>query len=66
MLFRSNTREGTIDLDLAALGIPSPPGDAPAFAAHDLLSGAVYAWGSRPYVRLDPTACAHVISVRTL
>ena len=60
-------REGVIELDLAALGIPSPAGDGPALAAHDLLSGAVYAWGARPYVRLDPrVACAHIISVRTL
>nr|WP_304518594.1 alpha-1,4-glucan--maltose-1-phosphate maltosyltransferase [Actinotalea sp. JY-7876] len=62
------TREAVIDLDLAAIGVPAPAdGDSPAFAAHDLLSGAVYAWGSHPYVRLDPWAqCAHIIGVRTL
>jgi starch synthase (maltosyl-transferring) len=61
------TREGVIDLDLAALGVPTPAGDGPAFAAHDLLSGSVHAWGAHPYVRLDPAvACAHIISVRTL
>jgi starch synthase (maltosyl-transferring) len=61
-----NVREGQIDLDLGALGVTAPPGDAPAFAAHDLLSGAVYAWGARPYVRLDPDTCAHIVAVRTL
>ena len=62
-----STREAVVDLDLAALGIAAPDGDAPAFEAHDLLSGAVYAWGARPFVRLDPwTQCAHIIGVRTL
>ncbi|WP_199423740.1 alpha-1,4-glucan--maltose-1-phosphate maltosyltransferase [Actinotalea solisilvae] len=62
------TREAVLDLDLAALGVHAPHDqDAPAFAAHDLLSGAVYAWGAHPYVRLDPwTQCAHIIGVRTL
>lgn len=62
------TREAVVDLDLAALGVHAPHDDgAPAFAAHDLLSGAVYAWGAHPYVRLDPwTQCAHIIGVRTL
>ena len=33
----------------------------------DLLSGATYAWGAHPYVRLDPvTQVAHVLSVRAL
>ena len=63
-----HTQEATVDLDLAGLGIPVPADPAaPAFAAHDLLSGAVYAWGAHPYVRLDPLAqVAHVIGVRTL
>lgn len=62
------TRGAVVDLDLAALGVHAPHDDgAPAFAAHDLLSGAVYAWGAHPYVRLDPwTQCAHIIGVRTL
>ncbi len=56
-----NVREGTVTLDLAALGLP--PGST--FAAQDLLSGAVYAWGETPYVRLDPFhQVAHIISVR--
>ncbi|GEN78395.1 alpha-1,4-glucan--maltose-1-phosphate maltosyltransferase [Actinotalea fermentans] len=64
-------QESTIDLDLAAIGVPErrSGGDpsAPAFAAHDLLSGAVYAWGAHPYVRLDPLEqVAHVVGVRTL
>ncbi|MBO1750834.1 alpha-1,4-glucan--maltose-1-phosphate maltosyltransferase [Actinotalea sp. BY-33] len=57
--------EGVIELDLEALGIPD--GDGALFGAHDLLSGATYAWGARPYVRLDPwSQCAHVITVRPL
>ena len=62
------TRETTLHLDLAALGVTAPHDPtAPAFAAHDLLSGAVYAWGAQPFVRLDPfVQCAHVIGVRTL
>ncbi|MBC7291357.1 MAG: alpha-1,4-glucan--maltose-1-phosphate maltosyltransferase [Actinotalea sp.] len=63
-----HTRDGVVHLDLAALGLPAPADDdAPVLAAHDLLSGAVYAWGAHPYVRLDPWGqCAHVIHVRTL
>ena len=62
------TREAVVSLDLEALGLHAPhEADAPLFAAHDLLSGAVYAWGAKPYVRLDPwTQCAHIIGVRTL
>ncbi len=59
-------REGTISLDLAALGLPAhgPAGDV-LFAAHDELSGFTYAWGSDPFVSLDPhVQCAHVIHVR--
>ena len=63
-----HAQESTIDLDLAAIGVAAPAdAAAPAFAAHDLLSGAVFAWGARPYVRLDPLEqVAHVIGVRTL
>jgi starch synthase (maltosyl-transferring) len=63
-----HTQEAVVDLDLAALGVAAPADPAaPAFAAHDLLSGAVYAWGAHPYVRLDPyEQVAHVIGVRTL
>lgn len=63
-----HVQESTIDLDLTAIGV-TPPADpsAAAFAAHDLLSGAVYAWGAHPYVRLNPhEQVAHVIGVRTL
>lgn len=63
-----HTQESTIDLDLAAIGVtPTADPAAPAFAAHDLLSGTVFAWGAHPYVRLDPLEqVAHVIGVRTL
>lgn len=62
------TQESTIDLDLTAIGVtPGADPAAPAFAAHDLLSGAVFAWGAHPFVRLDPLEqVAHVIGVRTL
>ena len=61
------THQGTISLDLAALGIAPGGGDGDAlFAAHDELSGATYPWGARPFVRLDPhVQCAHLIHVRT-
>ncbi|WP_024287762.1 alpha-1,4-glucan--maltose-1-phosphate maltosyltransferase [Cellulomonas sp. KRMCY2] len=63
-----STREGLIDLDLEAIGVQPPTDpDAPCFAAHDLFTGAVHAWGAQPFVRLDPwTQCAHIIGVRTL
>jgi starch synthase (maltosyl-transferring) len=61
------TREAVVTLDLTALGLPDPGDDRPAFAAEDLLSGEVYAWGAAPFVRLDPwNRCAHIIGVRTL
>lgn len=63
-----HVREGLVHLDLSALGVEAPHDpEAPAFAAHDLLSGATYAWGAHPYVRLDPQQqVAHVLAVRTL
>jgi len=60
------THEGIVYLDLEALGVP-PRGSAGGalFAAHDELSGATYAWGGEPFVRLDPhVQCAHLIHVR--
>ncbi len=65
------TREGTIELDLSALGVPAPaPGSDPGTAlmeARDELSGETYYWGANPYFRLDPHAnCAHVLAVRPL
>ena len=63
-----NVRDGFLQLDLEALGIAAPAEpDATAFAAYDQLSGAVYAWGESPYVRLDPwSQCAHIVTVRHL
>ena len=50
--------------DLAALGLSAGADDAPAFNAHDLLTGATYAWGSEAYVRLNPFEnVAHIIQV---
>ena len=60
--------ESIVHLDLAALGVePEHTPTTPSFAAHDLLSGATYAWGHEAFVRLDPTVqCAHIIEVRSL
>ena len=51
--------EDTLWLDLGALGLPA------AIEAHDELTGATFAWGDSPYVRLDPAdAPAHVLHLR--
>ncbi|WP_434056409.1 alpha-1,4-glucan--maltose-1-phosphate maltosyltransferase [Georgenia sunbinii] len=65
------TRDGTVKLDLEALGIAAPapgsPAGTPVLAATDELSGETYFWSDQPYVRLDPhEACAHVLAVRAL
>jgi starch synthase (maltosyl-transferring) len=55
-----NVREGHVELDLTALGLP----EGATFAVRDLLSGAQYTWNATPYVRLTPTTqVAHVLSV---
>jgi starch synthase (maltosyl-transferring) len=62
-----STRAGVVTLDLKALGV-TPRGESGqvSFAAHDVLSGATYAWGEQPYVHLDPNSqVAHIIHVRT-
>ncbi|MEP7158889.1 MAG: alpha-1,4-glucan--maltose-1-phosphate maltosyltransferase [Chloroflexota bacterium] len=55
-------QSGTLDLDLAALGVAD---DAP-FAAHDLLDGETYLWrGPRPWIELDPSVrAAHIFELR--
>ncbi|QFZ21697.1 maltotransferase domain-containing protein [Saccharothrix syringae] len=51
-------QEGTVRLDLDALGLPEH------FPAHDGVSGQTWRWGRENYVRLDPaTAVAHVVDV---
>ncbi|BDZ42994.1 hypothetical protein GCM10025865_22930 [Paraoerskovia sediminicola] len=51
----------TVDLDLAALGVPE---GHDTVDVHDLLSGDPYTWDAHPYVRLDPYyRVAHVIEV---
>jgi starch synthase (maltosyl-transferring) len=53
-------REGTVTLDLDALGLEWAGG----CTVHDLLSGATYQWGEVNYVRLDPfTNPAHIFHV---
>ncbi|MEO8626259.1 MAG: maltotransferase domain-containing protein [Candidatus Limnocylindrales bacterium] len=58
------TRAGTLELDLAALGLPA---DAP-YEARDLLDGATYTWrGARNWVSLDPEVrAAHLLWLRRL
>jgi starch synthase (maltosyl-transferring) len=56
-----HARESMVYLDLEALGMEG----GGRFAAHDLLTGATYAWGQEAFVRLDPaTNPAHIIHVR--
>jgi len=55
-----SVREATVDLDTAALGVDPDE----VFEVRDELTGEVYQWGARNYVRLDPfTAPAHVFAV---
>jgi starch synthase (maltosyl-transferring) len=55
------TRETTVHLDMAALGLS--PGDS--FVAHDLITGASWHWGEHNFVRLGPEAePVHIIHVR--
>jgi starch synthase (maltosyl-transferring) len=54
-------REGTVHLDLPALGLDW--GDR--VIAHDEVTGETYDWGDANYVRLDPVrAVAHVLSLQ--
>ncbi|MFI9814581.1 maltotransferase domain-containing protein [Saccharothrix variisporea] len=51
-------QEGTLRLDLAALGLQD------RFPAHDEVTGQTWRWGAENYVRLDPaTAVAHIVDV---
>jgi starch synthase (maltosyl-transferring) len=57
------TRETTVHLDMAALGMR--PGDT--FVAHDLITGASWRWGERNFVRLGPDSePVHIIDVRRI
>lgn len=52
---------GSVDLDLAALGIEAPGGH---FTVVDELDGSTYTWGSHNWVELSPvTRLGHVFSV---
>jgi starch synthase (maltosyl-transferring) len=56
-----NAHEGTVSLDLPALGLEWQDG----FPVHDEVTGTVYHWGQKNYVRLDPAhEPAHLFSVR--
>jgi starch synthase (maltosyl-transferring) len=56
-----HVQDGTLGLDLVALGLPV---DRP-FDVHDELSGETYTWwGPNPYVRFEPwVRVAHVLAV---
>ena len=54
------TREGTISMDMPALGFDWHE----RFAAHDELSGQTFHWGQFDFVRLDPAVePAHVLTI---
>jgi starch synthase (maltosyl-transferring) len=56
------TRESTVHLDMAALGLR--PGET--FVAHDLITGASWPWGEHNFVRLGPDSePVHIIHVRS-
>jgi starch synthase (maltosyl-transferring) len=56
------TRETTVHLDMAALGL----GDLDSFVVHDEITGADWTWAQHNYVRLDPHhEPAHVLTVRS-
>src|SRR4249919_3715016 len=56
------TRETTVHLDLAALGLH--PGDS--FVVHDEITAEDWSWGQHNYVRLDPAhEPAHILTVRS-
>jgi starch synthase (maltosyl-transferring) len=53
-------QEGTVTLDLAALGLP----DQARFRVRDEVTGESFDWGAANYVKLDPNlAVAHIVSV---
>ncbi len=53
-----HTREGTVHLDRAALGLDE------SFEVEDLLGGGRFTWSPDAFVRLDPAlSCAHVMRV---
>ena len=57
-----STRETTIHLDMAALGLDW----ADRFLVHDEVTGADWTWGEHNYVRLDPfDEPAHILTVRS-
>ncbi|PPK62360.1 DUF3416 domain-containing protein [Actinokineospora auranticolor] len=54
-------QEGTLWLDLAALGLDPDT----AHAAHDEVSGQTWRWGRANYIRIDPwTSVAHIVHIR--
>ncbi len=56
------TRETTIHLDVAALGLePTAP-----FTARDLLTGETFTWWADAYVKLGPGRSAHVVEITPL
>ena len=57
-----STRETTVHLDMAALGLDW----ADRFLVHDEVTGADWTWGEHNYVRLDPfDEPVHILTVRS-
>ncbi|AEI12922.1 alpha-1,4-glucan--maltose-1-phosphate maltosyltransferase [Cellulomonas gilvus] len=55
-----NTREGVVELDLTAFGLPA----GRPVRAHDVLRDEHYEWGSSVFVRIDPAERpAHVVAL---
>ncbi|TKV27472.1 alpha-1,4-glucan--maltose-1-phosphate maltosyltransferase [Arthrobacter sp. NamB2] len=61
-----STRESTVSLDLAQLGLDAADYDANGtFLVDDLITGQTFTWGEHNYVRLDPhVEPAHILSIR--
>lgn len=61
-----NTREATLKIDTEAFGFQPRWDSTPVFEVTDELSGHTFLWNDRPFVRLSPSAPAHVLSVKVL
>ena len=58
-LDQDNTVESDVYLDMGSLGLP----DQEFVNLRDELTGATFTWGTRNFVRLTPSAPAHVLHV---
>lgn len=60
-----NTQEAVLHLDLTPLEV-APRNGAPIIEVTDELTGNTFYWNEEPFVRLDPSAPAHILSVKVL